>query len=235
MKSILRDGGISSLTEIARNETLAPATAYRLVASLVAEGMLLPLGRGRHCASPHLLELMQNVSLRPALNALARPTIKQLARDCASVAHLGIMDDDMVTYLVKEGRDHGAVFTEEGKQLEAYCSGIGKVLLAALPAAEQGRYLATAPFVALTDNTITDTAGLAEELSNVARLGYAQDREEIALGLHCLAVPIRAPAGGAVAALSISRDSTYSRPDEHPDHLDALLWARTRIEALLFR
>lgn len=234
MRSILRDGGTSSLTQIARTEALAPATAYRLAASLVAEGMLLPIGGGRHAASPQLLDLVQGLSLRPAMVGVARPVVRQLARESGSVAHLGIMDDDMVTYLVKEGRSRGALFTEEGKQLEAYCSGIGKILLAALPQDERNRYIATGPFIALTPNTITDGNALTDELTRVARLGYAEDQEEIAMGLHCLAIAINAPSGAVIAALSISRGTTYGRPDGPPAHLGALIRAKARIETKLF-
>jgi DNA-binding IclR family transcriptional regulator len=78
------------------------------------------------------------------------------------------------------------------------------VLLAALPAREREAYVASGPFPALTARTITDPAALRAELEKVREQGYAVDDEEIAAGLHCIAVPVRAPDGRVLAAISAS-------------------------------
>jgi IclR family acetate operon transcriptional repressor len=193
--------------------------------------MLLPVGRGRHLPGAALVQLSGLLSLRPALAALGRPVIKELARASGCTAHLGILEHDMVTYLVKAGRASADVFTEEGKQLEAYCSGIGKVLLACLPESLLADYLAGGPFIALTDKTITDPGALAREIAEVRMKRFARDNEEIAPGLHCLAVGVFDRQGHAIAALSISR------PMPHPDEaraLDALGSAARALERALF-
>jgi IclR family acetate operon transcriptional repressor len=231
LSGIIADGGASSLGTIAAAQGLAPATAYRLAATLVRETMLLPVGRGRHLPGPALVALSASLSLRPALVALGRPAVKALARATGCTAHLGILEHDMVTYLVKAGRPLATVFTEEGKQLEAYCSGIGKVLLASLPAEQRAEYLAGGPFVALTDKTITDPDLLAQEIARVGARNFARDTEEVAPGLHCLAVGVRDPDGRAIAALSISR------PEPHADEaqaLAALVNAARQLESALF-
>lgn len=71
-----------------------------------------------------------------------------------------MLENDMVTYLVREGAEARTIFSEENKQLEAYCSGIGRMLLASLPEPDREAYLAEGPFVALTERTITDPAEL---------------------------------------------------------------------------
>lgn len=128
----------------------------------------------------------------------------------------------MVTYRIKTGQGSHRLFTKVGMQLEAYCSGIGKVLLAHLPAAERAAYLASGPFVPLTARTIVDPEELALELERVADQGVAIDDGEIAEGLVCLAVPVHAPDGSVPIAISVSRFET-DRPA-----ID-----RTRILALL--
>jgi DNA-binding IclR family transcriptional regulator len=137
----------------------------------------------------------------------------------------------MVTYIVREGVDTTTIFSQENKQLEAYCSGIGKVLLAGLPDAEREDYLATGPFIALTRHTITDPATLRRELQSVAAAGFARDSEEAAEGIHCLALPVRSPMGEIIAALSLSR---AGRPPDEGDDLCMLKGVRDELESRVF-
>ncbi|WP_257555252.1 IclR family transcriptional regulator C-terminal domain-containing protein [Sphingobium sp. CFD-2] len=83
---------------------------------------------------------------------IARPLIRKLAKSVGHTVHLGVLEGDMTTYLVKEGRVDDGLLTREDMQLESYCSGIGKVLLAYLSEADRQRYLSGGPFVRLTQN-----------------------------------------------------------------------------------
>ena len=74
-----------------------------------------------------------------------------------------------------------------------------------MPDDELDRYLADGGFIALTPNTITDPEQLRAEIEDVRRRGWAADNEEIALGLRCIAVPVRGRDGSILAAISISR------------------------------
>lgn len=231
LSSIIEDEGQTSIAVIGRLQSLPAATTYRITSALVRNGFLIPIGRGKHVAGSRLIAIGSEVTLRPALVALSRPVLKALAREVVGIAHLGILEQGMVTYLVKAGRGYPNIFTEEGTQLEAYCSGIGKVLLAALPPAEQDQYLSDGPFVALTSHTITAPDSLAQELSRVGHLGFARDSQEVAFGLHCLAVALRDPSKVAIAALSVSREV----PDlDESATLAAMRAAAAKIERALF-
>jgi DNA-binding IclR family transcriptional regulator len=140
----------------------------------------------------------------------------------------------MVTYRIKTGRGAHDLFTRTGLQLEAYCSGIGKVLLAHLPVAERHAYLAAGPFVALTSHTITDPARLAVALDAVRAEGFATDLGEIVEDLQCLAVPVRQPDGRVRAAISVSRQTGRGRTPPMDDTLALLLVAAQEIEARAF-
>ncbi len=135
---------------------------------------------------------------------LARQLIRKLAKMVGHTVHLGVLEGDMTTYLVKESGVDEALFTRENMQLESYCSGIGKVLLAHLPEADQERYLANGSFVRLTRHTIVDPGQLREHLKKVRAAGYAIDDREIAPDLYCLAVPIVQPDRSVTLALSVS-------------------------------
>lgn len=205
LEAVIADGGLSTVSALARAQGMPPATAHRQIATLVAEGFLAPMGGGRHRAGPRLRAMLAKVDDRQIMAHAAAPLLNRLAARYGGVAQMGTLENDMVTYRVKTGENAGELFTRVEMQLEAYCSGMGKVLLAHLPAGEREAYLAGGPFVALTPDTITDPADLARELACVARQGYALDRGEIVAGLSCIAVPVHQADGTVVAAISLSR------------------------------
>src|SRR5437762_2673211 len=75
--------------------------------------------------------------------------------------------------------------------LPAYCTGLGKALLAYRPEAEVAAWAATQKFAALTPRTITSAKRLLKELRIVHERGYAVDDQEREKGVRCLAAPVR--------------------------------------------
>jgi IclR family transcriptional regulator, acetate operon repressor len=205
LEAVVRDGGRSSVAALARASQISVASAHRHIAALVASGFLVPAGYGRHLAGPKLRSLAELIDCRQIMINAATPILDRLASRTSFVVQLGIFEHDMVTYLVKTGQSSDALFTQVGMQLEAYCSGIGKVLLAHLPAPARASYLAAGPFIALTEQTITDPNQLNAELERVAIQGFAVDDEEVVAGLQCVAVPVRNLQGDVIAAISASR------------------------------
>lgn len=238
LDAVLMDAGRSTVSALARSAGMPVATAHRHVTSLAAEGLLTAIGQGRHVAGPRLLAMGGGIDLGAVLAGVAAGILPGYARQLGCVVQLGTLDGDMVTYRVKAGGGAGTLFTRVGMQLEAYCSAIGKVLLANLPEAELAHYLAAGPFVALTANTITDAGALARELGAVRADGFAFDREEIAEGLACIAVPVRAGDGRVVAAISASRavlpGACGERAQELAQELALLQDARQAIEGKAF-
>ena len=204
LEAIIADGGVRSVAAIARAEGVPVATAHRQVRSLVAQGYLTRHGRRCHIAGPRLLRLTGALDAEKAVTVAASPVLHRLAADLGCVVQLGTLDGDMVTYRVKAGSGAEGISTRVGMQLEAYCSGLGKVLLAALPEREREDYLASGPYPALTARTITEADALRTELARVAAQGHAIDDREVYDMLYCIAVPVTL-GGRTVAALSASR------------------------------
>jgi DNA-binding IclR family transcriptional regulator len=210
LDAVVADGGQSDTSTLARRLNMPVATVHRHVATLVAEGYLKPGVYGQHLAGAKLLFLADRLDeKRLVANAAAVP-LHLLARQLGAIAQLGTLENEMVTYRIKTGQSADDLFTRIDMQLEAYCSGIGKVLLAHLPDLERKAYLATGPFVALTANTIVDPAELERALEQVRTKGFAVDDGEIAPGLTCIAVPIRKPDGSVPAAISVSQSAGAS-------------------------
>jgi DNA-binding IclR family transcriptional regulator len=141
----------------------------------------------------------------------------------------------MVTYVAKVSNP-GAfpVHTRVGAQLEPYCSGLGKVLLAALPDEEVERFILEGALVALTPYTITTAAALRSELNLVRKRGYALDDREHQANMRCIAVPVLDGEGRAVAALSATDDAERMTPERQVEIRDALFGAAAILRQKLY-
>jgi len=204
---ILHDRGRTPLKDLAADLALPRSTLYRLTGTLQEFGLVTRSARGHYDIGIPLAQALHGVTPNSQRARLSRPALQRLADACRATAHLGVLEDGMVTYLVKAiGRAANAesVFTRENAQLEAYCSGIGKVLLAWLPENQRAQYLAAGPFVALTAHTISNPNILREALRDVRAQGFAKDDGEAAENLFCLAVPLTQAGGTVEAAISIS-------------------------------
>ncbi len=210
LNCLVDSGGTGSLPVMATRCGLSVATTHRLLATLEGLGAVVHTAPGKYRIGTALFRLTESTSKDRLFAAAAEASLRRICKNICPTAHLGMLDADyMVTYVAKASRRAHFPPTVIGSQLEAYCSGLGKVLLAALPAEQQARYLAEGPFVALTSRTITEPDALFEELQRVAKRGYAVDDCELFEDLRCVAVPVKDANGKVVAALSAS--STVSQ------------------------
>jgi IclR family acetate operon transcriptional repressor len=234
LSAILADGGANTLETIAGGLGLPRATAYRSASSMTRFGLIVACGGGRYLPGVALAAASAAVPPNAVLARVATPFLNALSRRSGEVAHLGVLEADMVTYLVKTGSGPEAEFTRQGQQLEAYCSGMGKALLAHLPAADLDAYLDGGPFVMLTANTITRPDALRSHLEDVRRRGFALDEEEVAEDLRCVAVPLRDHLGQVRAAISISASRSRLPPTRTAVARRLLDHAARGIESRLF-
>jgi IclR family transcriptional regulator, acetate operon repressor len=202
--TILRDNARSSLTQIARAAAIPLPTAHRLALTMEAEGYLTRVSKGYYKPGPAVEALTESLAPVDPVAARLRRPLARLAYDSRAFVHYGVLEDAMVTYLVKEPDGSQGLFTAEEMQLEAYCSAIGKILLAALPSGELDAYLAAGPFIALTANTITDPERLRAEIARVRGESLGYDRGEIREDLFCVAIPVGDFATGVRGAISLS-------------------------------
>lgn len=204
--------GDSPLSAIAERCDLPFSTVHRVIQTLVERGYVVSERRGSYRLGAAAIALGRGVHFRDLLRDLARPSVAGLARRCRASANLGVLEHDMVTYLVKHPFGRARLPPAEGEQLEAYCSAVGRVLLAALDDGEVRHYMAEGEMVRLTQNTIIDEAALLAELVEVRQRGWAIEMGEIIPGLSCIAVPVRDGDGAICAGLSLSlQDADMSR------------------------
>jgi DNA-binding IclR family transcriptional regulator len=230
LEAILADREGQSVAAIAARIDLPRATAHRQVVTLLDQAYLRKLKSGQLVAGPRLSALARGIDGYHELVATAAPVLRKLSAKLGCISQLGTLENEMVTYRYKTGAHAGALFTLVSGQLEAYCTGLGKVLLAHLPERQREAYLASGPFPPLTPNTITQPDELRVELANVRSKGFAMDREEIAIGLVCYAAPVRLGSSSDVAAISVSSNRYI---DNEGAILSSVLEAAARIEELM--
>jgi DNA-binding IclR family transcriptional regulator len=198
-------------SELSRRARLPEASGYRLVQTLEDLGAITRGARGRYRPGMLLASLGQKVIIGDLLREASHEIIDALSRRLDLTLHVGLFESGMVTYVAKASTPTSfALHTRPGAQLEAYCSGLGKVLLAALPVDRLEDYLMEGELVALTPHTVTDARRLRVQLDDVRNRGYAIDDREISPEMRCIAVPI-INGTGCIAALSAS--SSIERMD----------------------
>ena len=184
---------------------------YRHISVLVGSGFLIRMRRSHYLPHPTFLKLLAPFKVQSVLRLVIRPILEQAGKDVEAALHFGVLDSDMVTYIAKVDRYDMGLFTEENSQLEAYCSAIGKCLLASLPTDKLDEYLSASEFPKLTDNTIVDPAEIRREICVTKKRGYGIDNREIREDLVCIAVPVSLGDGsviGSVSAASTRADLT---------------------------
>lgn len=224
-----------SSSELSRRAGLPEASGYRLIQTLEEIGAVARGPKGRYRTGPLLLSLSHNVTLGELLREASEQLMTELAFRLNLTTHLGVLEHGMVTYIGKISPP-GAfpVHTRVGAQLEAYCSGLGKVLLAALPDEEVESFILDGELIALTPHTITSTAGLRAELKKVRLAGHAVDDREHQANMRCIAVPVRDRHGRVVAALSATDAAEHMGPARLEEVRALLLEAARRLGGKLY-
>ncbi len=187
------------------------ATLYRLMQTLVAQGMLaFDPDHGTYSTGLRLVRLAHAAWAQSALAPIARPHLDALARQVDATVHLAQLDHAQVLYVAKRtARDPVPMFSQAGKVGPAYCTGVGKAMLAHLPDDALPAVLSQQSWHPFTAHTITTAAGLQAELARIRARGHALDAEEHEPGIICVAVPVLSTSGAVLGAVSLT--STTAR------------------------
>ncbi|MGI9587299.1 MAG: IclR family transcriptional regulator [Dietzia maris] len=200
-----------TLSEIARETGLAKSTTLRLLAALERNDAVTRIGQ-RYRLGPLVHEL-DPIPVSPAYERIRRvltPFLAHLFEATRATVHLATLHGDEVVYLNKlHGPRPIPSPSRIGGGLPAYCTGVGKAMLAFDEDAADR--VAQGPLIEWTDTTVTSPDALAVELAEIRRRRRAIDRAELTPGLYCVAAPVfddddeeRAGGTRAVAALSAS-------------------------------
>jgi IclR family pca regulon transcriptional regulator len=192
-----------TLSEVARLTGITRATARRILLTLQEVGHVRSDGR-LFSLTPRVLSLGWAYLSSLNLWETAQPMMEELAQRTNESCSAATLDLPDVVYVARmPTRRIMTISLGVGTRLPAYCTSIGRVLLADLHDAELDAFLATARLERLTDRTITDPARLRAKVDEVREQGWALVDQELELGLRSIAAPLRA-GGSTIAALNVA-------------------------------
>ncbi|MEO0989396.1 MAG: IclR family transcriptional regulator [Pseudomonadota bacterium] len=207
------------------------ATLYRLLQTLVNQGMLVhEPGNQTYGPGLRLVRLAHAAWSQASLAPVARPHVDALSADLGETVHLAQLDNGQVLYLDKRNATRPVeMFSSAGKVGPAYCTGVGKAMLAFLAPDDLVAVLGQQSWHRYTAATLASPAALTVDLKAIRRAGHAFDREEHEPGIICVACPILSLQGRVLGALSVTGSTLRMSLDSLEHHAPRLKAAAAAI------
>ncbi len=201
------------VTRLARHLGVPVPTAYRMLRALERAGYVEQLAESKeYRLTLKLFELGSRVASRTTLRDLAAVEVERLARQARLASNVSVLVDRDVLYLAQvKTEELLAVNLTPGSRAPATCTAMGKAMLA-VEYRDVRSIVGPGPYPRRTEHSITSFEQLVTELAEIQRLGYAVDRQELNLGVWCVAAPILGVRQTQPAAVSVSA---------YRSHLDA--------------
>lgn len=194
-----------SIAEVAVATGLDRATARRCLLTLAHHGYADWDGKF-FTLTPRILRLGTACLATMPLPQIVQPVLDRLSGEIGESTSVSILDGTDIVYVARAAhRKVMSIALMPGSRLPAWCTSMGRVMLAALPEDEARALLGTAPFPARTPRTLTDPAAVMAELARVRAQGYALIDQEVEMGLRSIAVPVLNVRGRTVAALNVGQ------------------------------
>ena len=203
----------AGLQRLAQDTDLAKSTVHRLLASLVSLGYAAQDENGRYRLTLKMFELSSGIVNSMDIMDVAKVHLERLAQRTGEAVHLVIRDGQDIVYIYKTESGPMRMSSRVGLRSPLYCTGVGKAILATLPADEVTNIWQHTTPQKLTTHTIVKFDALQAQLAEVRTNGYAIDDEENELGVRCVAVAIPGVGGRADSAFSISGLAPYMTPE----------------------
>ena len=194
-----------TISQIAVKVGLSRAAVRRCLYTLTKLGFAGTDDGSRYSLRPRMLTLSHSFTTSNALSSAAQPILERLSATHQESFSVATLDGDDIVYVARTSVSRVmSVDLHIGSRLPAYCTSMGRVLLAYLPLDQVEQYLGRVQMVTHTPRTVTSVEKLRMLLRAVRRNGYALCDQEFEAGLRSLAVPVHAPSGRVIATLNLS-------------------------------
>ena len=206
------------VSDLAREVGLSRSTAHRYVATLAQLGYLQQdVETKKYRLGPRVLDLGFSAINSMELRHIGSPHLEELSAATGHTVNMAVLDGSDIVYIERcRGRGPREIDLNlhVGSRLPAYCTSMGKVLLAFLPTQELTALLDGVELTRRGPNTITAKRRLLKELDSVRERGLAVNNEELAYGLRSIAAPVWSQTGDVVAAINIAVHRSLVSMDE---------------------
>ncbi|MCX7889468.1 MAG: IclR family transcriptional regulator [Rhodobacteraceae bacterium] len=202
-----------SLTEVAQAAGQSPATCYRILTTLRRHGIVEFEEAGQLWRiGPEAFRIGSAFLGRTRMSELSRPVMQRIMAETGETANLAILDGTEVMFVSQvETNEPIRAFFRPGTRGPGHASGIGKAIMAWLPAARLEGLLG-GTLERFTPRTRATAEALREDLAAIRVRGWAVDDEERTEGMRCIAAPVFNQWGEPVAGISVSGPAVRMRP-----------------------
>jgi IclR family pca regulon transcriptional regulator len=214
------DRPLIGVSELSRGLELSRSTVHRYVATLAKLGYLQqdPDSK-RYRLGPKVLDLGFSALNSMDLLEVSAPHLRRLSDETQRTVNVAILDGTDVVYIercraARPGQQEIDLNLHVGARLPAYCTAMGKAILAFVPEEQLEELIARIDFVPRGPTTLTDPKAFREELVKIRAAGIAINDEELAYGLRSIAAPIYSQSGEVLAALNLAIHRTIVSMDE---------------------
>jgi IclR family transcriptional regulator, pca regulon regulatory protein len=200
---------ILGIADIAEELGMSRSTTHRYVTTLLALGYLEQGKSRKYRLGLRVTDLGMSALNATGLRENVQPYLQELRQRTGFTVGLSVLDGGEVL-LVDRARSWRRAQRESdlglhpGSRLPAYCTAMGKILLAYLPEQIRNDTLSQLKLTRKGPNTITSKQALRIELERVAEDGLAVDDQELNAGLVAIAAPVRDESREVVAAVGIA-------------------------------
>jgi IclR family pca regulon transcriptional regulator len=223
-----------SIAEVSAASGLDRATARRCLLTLAHQGYADYDGKF-FTLTPRVLRLGTACLATMPLPQIVQPMLDDLSERIGESTSVSILDGAEIVYIARAAQKKVmSIALMPGSRLPAYCTSMGRVMLAALPEAQAQAILGPAPLPARTPRTLTDPRVIMAELARIRAQGYAVIDQEVEIGLCSIALPLVNARGRMVAALNMGIATTHAAAADLPARfLPALQAVQDRLRGLL--
>ncbi|WP_312570485.1 IclR family transcriptional regulator [Stutzerimonas balearica] len=225
-----------TIAQISHRTEIPRAAVRRCLLTLMKLGYVATDGR-TWSLLPKVLTLGHAYLSSTPLAVTAQPILDRLSDQLHEACSMATLEGDEVLYLARSATPQRLISVDlsVGSRLPAYCTSMGRVLLAGLSDAALEDYLARADLQIKTSRTLHTPEALRENIAEIRRQGWVIVDQELETGLRSLAVPLHDSAGQVLAALNVGTHvSRVSRKELETRFLPVLLQASEELSTRLF-
>ena len=212
IRSFSAEAPSQTLSEVAARAGMTRAGARRILLTLQTLAYVEQQDK-RFRLTPKILDLGFAYLSSLPLWHLAEPTMSRLVGDVKESCSAAVLDGSEIVYVLRvPTRKIMSINLGIGSRLPAYCTSMGRVLLAGLPPAQVTQILGKTDLPKLTRHTITKPPALAKLVDAARKQQWCLVCEELEEGLISLSVPVLDRSGHCVAAMNISSQLNRTPP-----------------------
>jgi len=225
-----------TIAQISHRTEIPRAAVRRCLHTLMKLGYATSDGR-TYSLLPKVLTLGHAYLSSTPLAVTAQPILDRISEQLHEACSMATLEGDEILYIARSATPQRLISVDlsVGSRLPAYCTSMGRILLAGLADQAIEEYLSSADLQVKTSRTVHTPQGLWDSIAQIREQGWVIIDQELEVGLRSVAVPLKDSAGQVLAALNVGTHvSRTTRQELESKFLPVLLEASTALSEQLF-